>query len=85
MLGETTIVAVHRTKWFWSDSCLIMNIETQQIFETAKEIYKDKDFQTVCFERGSSIIFSFIISTLSTVLFEETRSQAIIEINKKNK
>ena len=24
-----------------------MNIETQQIFETAKEIYKDKDFQTV--------------------------------------
>ena len=24
-----------------------MNIETQQIFETAKEIYKDKGFQTV--------------------------------------
>ena len=24
-----------------------MNIETQKIFETAKEIYKDKDFQTV--------------------------------------
>lgn len=25
----------------------MMNIKTQKIFETAKEVYKDKDFQTV--------------------------------------
>jgi ribosomal protein S17E len=25
----------------------MMNIETQQVFETAEKIYKDKDFQTV--------------------------------------